>query len=457
MRRGGASWLVGAALAAACARTGTEVSERALGRTAGSADLADGGEDVRDATREATLPDIPPETIEPQVLQTFAGLAMGMTTDATGNLYVVGSFEGSADFGAGIITSRGRSDAFLLKLTPTGTVLWSKVFGTPGAEGFAAVACDPTTGVVTVSGSAEGQLDLGLGPLPPPVEPWFSSVGDGFIARFNADGTIRSSARTPRGRVDRLAQVGAVVAMGGLNPRAVGGPDLPLSAFTSRLGATATLDLATNQGLIDDMSGNPRGYAVVGNFAPSLGTPDAVVATADRGATTFVSRLGPAGGHLWTRAFLAQTESVAIASDDAVFIGGRCVACNVPGAPPDAAFVTKLTPTGVVQWTGAFKSTGGNHEVTSMSALPSGGVAYAGYFSGIATFDDRPHRSDEIDAYVAVTDAAGRTRWSAALARAGSSLGPIVVADPTGAVYVASTFGLGSAQRARFDIAKFAP
>lgn len=446
------------ALAIACARTGGDLPEHALGRTVG-AEPGDAGGDAHDAAREGSAPRVPPETVTPSFVRTFSGLALAMTSDALGNLYVAGSFEGTADFGDGVVVSKGRSDIFLLKLRSDGTPLWSRVFGTRGAEVLGAVACDPITGVVTVAGSAEDQLDLGLGPLPPPLEPWFSAVGEGFVARFSAAGTIQSSARTPRGRMDRLAQVGATVAVGGVNPRALGGPDLPLSAFTSRLGAVpaTTLDLATDHGSIDGMTGNPRGYAVVGNFAPSLGTADAVVATADRGATTFVSRLDATGGHLWTRAFMAQTEAVAMSSDDAVFIGGRCTACNVPGAAPDTGFVAKLSPAGVVQWSGGFKATGGFREVESLAALPSGGVAYAGRFSGVATFDDRAHLADDSDPYVAVTDASGRTRWSVAFPREGTSLGPVLIADPAGSVYVAATYGLGSAQRARFDVLKLAP
>ncbi len=50
-------------------------------------------------------------------------------SDASGNYYVAGEFEGTVDFGAGPLTSAGGSDIFFLKLDPSGSVIWSKRFG----------------------------------------------------------------------------------------------------------------------------------------------------------------------------------------------------------------------------------------------------------------------------------------------------------------------------------------
>ncbi|XXX81753.1 hypothetical protein WMF30_23630 [Sorangium sp. So ce134] len=67
-----------------------------------------------------------------------------IVSDASGNYYVSGEFEGTIDFGAGPLTSAGQSDVFLLKLDPTGSVIWSRRYGTE---------FDDRSGVMTVDGN----------------------------------------------------------------------------------------------------------------------------------------------------------------------------------------------------------------------------------------------------------------------------------------------------------------
>lgn len=59
-----------------------------------------------------------------------------LTLDATGNLYVTGTYRGTADFdpGPGItnLSTNGATDVFVLKLTPAGSFLWAKGYGGPG-------------------------------------------------------------------------------------------------------------------------------------------------------------------------------------------------------------------------------------------------------------------------------------------------------------------------------------
>lgn len=42
----------------------------------------------------------------------------GLTTDAAGNVLLVGEFDGTVDFGAGQLTSAGSADLFVVKLPP---------------------------------------------------------------------------------------------------------------------------------------------------------------------------------------------------------------------------------------------------------------------------------------------------------------------------------------------------
>lgn len=69
-----------------------------------------------------------------------------ISTDATGNIYLGGSFDSTADFnpGSGIynITSHGSKDAFVLKLDPSGSFTWAAAVGGPGYENLYGLGLD---------------------------------------------------------------------------------------------------------------------------------------------------------------------------------------------------------------------------------------------------------------------------------------------------------------------------
>ncbi|WP_027394250.1 SBBP repeat-containing protein [Aquimarina latercula] len=56
-----------------------------------------------------------------------------VTTDASGNVYITGTFEGTVDFDPGMgsynMTSAGRTDVFVLKLDTNGNFIWTESFG----------------------------------------------------------------------------------------------------------------------------------------------------------------------------------------------------------------------------------------------------------------------------------------------------------------------------------------
>src|SRR4051812_12409319 len=63
-----------------------------------------------------------------------------VTTDAEGNVYVAGEFNGTASFGGAALTGKGGSDAFLAKLDRDGNPVWSKGIGGAGDESPTGIA-----------------------------------------------------------------------------------------------------------------------------------------------------------------------------------------------------------------------------------------------------------------------------------------------------------------------------
>jgi hypothetical protein len=101
-----------------------------------------------------------------------------LAIDAAGNVVIGGGASGSPDFGGGSLTTLGGDDAFVLKLTPDFTHLWSRVFGAANTQVAHGVAVDPG-GAVFVAGYFGTAIDFGMGPV--------ASAGqaDAFLAKFS--------------------------------------------------------------------------------------------------------------------------------------------------------------------------------------------------------------------------------------------------------------------------------
>ncbi|WP_438004608.1 hypothetical protein WME89_38430 [Sorangium sp. So ce321] len=89
-----------------------------------------------------------------------------MAVDTEDNVVLVGSFEGTVDFGTGPHTSVGAQDAFVVELDRSGNTVWSRIFGSDASDGVTAVSVDPEDKVVFIGNTSAG-IDLGGGPLAP--------------------------------------------------------------------------------------------------------------------------------------------------------------------------------------------------------------------------------------------------------------------------------------------------
>jgi len=108
-----------------------------------------------------------------------------VVVDAADNVYVIGSFSGSATFGGTMLTTQAAFDLVLVKYDPRGNVLWARAGGTlPGSRlGWTSVAVD-AVGNAYVTGSLGGSANLGgsAGAL--------TSAGTAnlFVAKYSSQG-----------------------------------------------------------------------------------------------------------------------------------------------------------------------------------------------------------------------------------------------------------------------------
>lgn len=80
--------------------------------------------------------------------------------DTNGHGYVVGSFKGSATFGANTLVSAGDFDAFVAKFDPVGELVWARSFGGTNADRACAVGVDGA-GRCYVAGTYMGPAQFG--------------------------------------------------------------------------------------------------------------------------------------------------------------------------------------------------------------------------------------------------------------------------------------------------------
>ncbi len=88
----------------------------------------------------------------------------GIAFDANGDVILAGTFKGTIDLGGGAMTSAGDDDIFVVKLGVTGNHLWSKRFGDASTQYVTGVHVN-AAGEVILSGSIQGTVDFGGGPL----------------------------------------------------------------------------------------------------------------------------------------------------------------------------------------------------------------------------------------------------------------------------------------------------
>lgn len=197
--------------------------------------------------------------------------------DAPGNIYMTGTFAGSADFDPGPdaenLTAAGDYDAFVCKLNTSGDLVWAIQLGGPAADRAEYVQAD-AQGNVYVTGSFSSTADFDPGPGMASL----SAQGgtDAFVAKYDAAGnyiwavsfsesdnsTGKAVAVDPGSNVYVTGNFSGVISFtNGVSYTSLGGNDVFICKLTSagalvwgqRIGGNSS-DNAT--GIVADATGN---------------------------------------------------------------------------------------------------------------------------------------------------------------------------------------------------------
>jgi hypothetical protein len=341
-----------------------------------------------------------------------------ITSDAAGNLYILGYFAETADFDPGIgivnLSSQGERDIFLQKLDAAGNFLWAKSFGGV-SDDFAFSLCIDNSGNVVITGYFAGTVDFdpGIGTTS------LTSAGeqDVFILKLDDSGNF-------------------------LWAKSFGGPDLEYSNSIS-------LDNSGNIFITGPFGGNSM------DFDPGPG----VTTLSGNGFTdVFVEKLDPAGNFLWVKAFGGiEMDVPAMLKTDLsgnVYTIGRfsgtidfdpgSATTNLTTVGMVDVFIQKMDNDGNFLWARTFGSSI-TDDINGLSLDPSGNVLTTGRFGSTADFDPGPGVSNLTseggpDVFIQKLDTSGNFLWAKSVGSSSTDIGLAICSDAVGNVYTTGHF-----------------
>ena len=257
--------------------------------------------------------------------------------DDFGNAYICGRTYGSL---AG--TSKGKSDAFLIKYDSSGTVLWEQQLGTTSWERAFAVAVD-CLGNAYITGSTQG--DLGA-----PNE----GSQDAFIAKYNSYGAILWTRQLGTSENEDSY---AIAVDSSCNVYITGrtGDLIDEDAFLVKYDTSGTLLWA--EILRTDSLDISRSVAVdsLGNVYISGRTTGNLGCEHEGFQDPFLAKYDPSGTLLWIRQPVISDDdwcfSVAIDNADNIYISGFKNDGLGTSHNGDDAFIAKYDSSGTLLWT----------------------------------------------------------------------------------------------------------
>lgn len=352
------------------------------------------------------------------------------TIDEAGNIYTVGSFEGTVDLdpGTGIfnLTSIGKADIYISKLDAMGNFVWAKQIGRKSAGKVDVIAnsivADKKRGLY-ITGSFNGTVDFD-----PSSKVYNLSDGnsDAFILKLDTAGNF-NWARNVGGRDDDKGTDIAVDLLGNVYTcgRFVDTADFDPGLGSFKLFADFDTTLArTNDVFILKLDSN-------GNFVWAKQIGGLSVENADAMQIDSLGNIYITGDFFKTVDFdPSPTTSFFLTSTD----------------PFDSdVFIAKYDSSGKLIWVKQIGSAGGTELAKSISIDLAGNVYTTGSFTSTVDFDPSSTTFNmtsigQEDIYICKLDNSGKFVWAKQMGSVSGDRGASITVDKTGNIYTTGTF-----------------
>jgi hypothetical protein len=430
--------------------------------------------------------------------------ATGVAVDSSGNSYVAGWIE-SNGLGAPLVgqtTNHGSVNGFLIKCSPSGSLIFATYFGGSGYDQILGVAVDGlnrawVTGVTSSTDlpllnplqhalagyrnafvatfSSTGALlfstyfggagpDTGNGiaadsagnayvtgdtqsanfPLKQAVQPSFGGVQDVFVAKFSAQGTLVYSTYLGGSDVDHGAAIAVGAASGGGYITEIRPDDGALVEVAVNSSAAVYVTGATYS----------RDFPTRSAFQSALhGVGDAFVAKLDAAGANIVysTYLGGSGGTVFSP---EQANAIAVDVSGNVYLAGVTSSTDFPTAVfaptltllgASDAFVAELDPTGSTLVFSAFIGGSGEETATGLAIGQAGTICVTGYSSSFDFPSVAPLQTTFTgiwNAFITAVNPGGSSlSFSTLFGGSGIDEAAAIAADPVGNLYVVGQAG----------------
>ncbi|MDB6123182.1 MAG: Conserved repeat domain protein [Pedosphaera sp.] len=336
--------------------------------------------------------------------------ATGIAVDAVGNIYLTGSFQGTATFGSTNISSTGGQSIFLAKYDTNGNLLWIQKGGGTASYIASAVATDEA-GSCYLAGSFNGAAVFGSTGIT-------VSAPSAFVAKYNTNGDfiwVRNANNNGQTVANSLAIDG-------------GGNALITGSFFSSINFGTGSTNLTSSGIQDvfiakfDAAGKFLWEQKGGGIKSDIGNAIA----ADRSGNVYVAGNFQSLAYFNTNSIVDNATNFTLPNAVATFDGD--------------IFIAKYSSSGSPLWIRSGGSRG-QDSVTGL-AVDAGGNAYlAGSIAGTAAFGSSiATNSGDSDAYIAVYDAAGNVRRVQTIGSISTDIAQRIAIDKVGNVYAIGYF-----------------
>jgi Secretion system C-terminal sorting domain/Beta-propeller repeat len=345
--------------------------------------------------------------------------ALSLAIDASGNIYIIGEFQGTADFnpGTGVanLVSLGGYDIFIAKYDNDGNYMWAKQMGSANIDGGIAIAVDASASVYA-TGVFRWTTDFNPGAGTANL----TTMGgdDAFIAKYDSAGNFRWA-------------------------KQIGGT-------SGDFGYAITTDASANVYTTGTFGGTV-------DFDPSGSTTYTLTSVA--GSDAFISKLDSAGNFVWAKQMggsnIDAGNGITIDASGNIYTTGffwgsgdfdpGAGTFNLAPIGDKDVFVLKLDATGAFVWA---KSFGGTviDAGSSIAVDGAGNVYTTGGFAGTADFDPLISASHQLsavwgaDVFISKLDASGAFVWAESIGGASDDGGKSIALDSFGNIYIAGTY-----------------
>jgi hypothetical protein len=406
-----------------------------------------------------------------------------VVTDASGNVYMTGSFTGTSDFDPGAatvnLTSVGGRDIFITKFDIAGNYIWAKRMGSTGEDVGLSIAVDAAGGVY-VTGYYQGTVDFDPGTGTTNLGG--SGLNNAFIAKYSSDGSfawadaiIGSDAYSAGIALDASNNVyvtGYYQGTTDFDPSAnvanltnAGLFDIFLAKYSATGAYTWAKSMGGNgyeqgNGLAVDASSNVyiTGYfgSAVVDFDPSANTANL---TKQGGNDMFIAKYDASGNYVWANdiggaAGNVNVRSITLDASANIHVAGTVTGttdfdptasvANLSGTSSSDIFFAKYTSAGTYTWAKSLAGSGPD-ECYSIALDASGNVYITGYIGGATDFDPSAATANlfpsSFDIYMAKYSSLGSYLWARSFgSNANSNSGFAVAVDALGYLLLAGSF-----------------